>query len=183
MARRSSYASIGIAIAPQDAEDLESLLKAADSAMYRAKSQGRNNYVFYNEAMQDAGVERLRLENDLRRAVERNELVIHYQPQVDTRNGDVVGAEALLRWQHPELGLIPPFKFIPLAEEIGLIGELGEWTLRESCRQLAALQKKGVKLSKIAVNVSALQFTENLVDQVASALEETGCSLPTWCWN
>lgn len=166
--------SIGIAIAPRDAEDVEALLKAADSAMYRAKAQGRNNFTYFDREMQDAGVERLRLESDLRRAIERDELILHYQPQVDTRSGDVVGVEALLRWQHPDQGLVPPFKFIPLAEELGLIDELGEWVLKTACEQMVALDRQGHRLAKIAVNVSALEFNENLTARVDRVLRETG---------
>ncbi len=166
--------SIGIAMAPGDATDVEGLLKAADTAMYHAKSLGKNNYVFYQREMSAPGIERLRLETDLRRAVERGELVLHYQPQVDTRNGSVVGAEALLRWQHPEHGLVPPFKFIPLAEEMGLIGELGEWTLREACRQMLEFAELGLRLPKVSVNVSPLQFNTGFIRTVEEILEETG---------
>ena len=134
--------SIGIAVAPQDGGDTEGLLKAADTAMYHAKKMGKNNFLFYDSAMDAAGVERLRLETDLRRAIERNQLALHYQPQVDTHTGCVVGAEALLRWEHPDHGNVPPFKFIPIAEEIGLIGELGEWGLREACHQLMAFRSE-----------------------------------------
>ncbi len=166
--------SIGIAMAPGDATDVEGLLKAADTAMYHAKSLGKNNYVFYESEMNAPGLERLRLESDLRKAVERCELELHYQPQIDTRNGSVVGAEALLRWQHPEHGMVPPFKFIPLAEEMGLIGELGEWALREACRQVMAFAAQGLKLPKVSVNVSALQFNKGFARTVQEILEETG---------
>ena len=166
--------SIGIAVAPRDAEDVEKLLKAADTAMYHAKGAGKNNFVFYDEKMDAAGVERLKLENDLRKAIKRNELVLHYQPQVDTSTGSIVGAEALMRWEHPEHGLVPPFKFIPLAEEMGLIGEMGEWGLREACRQMVALQAKGLDLPKVSVNVSALQFNHEFIRRVGEVLKETG---------
>jgi diguanylate cyclase (GGDEF)-like protein len=166
--------SIGIAVAPRDAEDVEKLLKAADTAMYHAKGTGKNNFVFYDPKMDEASVERLTLENDLRKAIERNELVLHYQPQVDTTTGSIVGAEALMRWQHPEHGLVPPFKFIPLAEEMGLIGEMGEWGLREACRQMVALQAKGLELPKVSVNVSALQFNHEFIRRVGQVLKETG---------
>ena len=166
--------SIGIAMAPGDAIDVEGLLKAADTAMYHAKSLGKNNYVFYESEMNAPGLERLRLESDLRKAVERCELELHYQPQVDTRNGAVVGAEALLRWKHPEHGLVPPFKFIPLAEEMGLIGELGEWALREACSQVMAFAEQGLKLPKVSVNVSALQFNRGFARTVQKILEDTG---------
>jgi diguanylate cyclase (GGDEF)-like protein len=165
--------SIGIAIAPTDAIGVEGLLKAADTAMYHAKSTGKNNFLYYSSEMDAAGVERLKLETDLRKAVELNQLVLHYQPQVDTITGTVVGAEALIRWNHPQHGLVPPFKFIPLAEEMGLIGELGEWTLLEACRQMKKFQDMGLKLPKIAVNVSALQFTAAFIKRVAEILQET----------
>jgi EAL domain-containing protein (putative c-di-GMP-specific phosphodiesterase class I) len=153
------------------------LLKAADTAMYQAKTRGKNNYLFYHSDMLAAGMERLKLESDLRQALEREgELMLHYQPQVDCRNGDIIGAEALLRWHHPEQGPIPPNRFIPLAEEIGLIGELGYWTLREACHQLVRFDRAGVKLPKVAVNVSALQFNQALIGQVRQALKDSGLS-------
>ncbi|MFT4517702.1 MAG: diguanylate cyclase (GGDEF)-like protein [Halioglobus sp.] len=166
--------SIGIAVAPVDADDVESLLKAADTAMYNAKSLGKNSFVYYSSDMDATGVERLTLENDLRKAIERDELVLHYQPQVDTLTGTVIGAEALMRWQHPEHGLVPPFKFIPLAEELGLIGALGQWGLEEACRQTVELQSMGLDLPKIAVNVSALQFDGAFIKRVSEVLTKTG---------
>ena len=166
--------SIGIALAPNDADDLEGLLKAADTAMFHAKARGKNTFVFYTSDMDAAGVERLQLETDLRKALERNELLFHYQPQVDTRTGTVVGVEALLRWQHPQQGMIPPFRFIPVAEEIGLIGEMGNWGIREACRELVELRKEGLELPKIAVNVSALQFNKNFCPTVKEILETSG---------
>ncbi|NND69805.1 MAG: EAL domain-containing protein, partial [Halioglobus sp.] len=166
--------SIGIAIAPRDADTVEELLKAADTAMYHAKGAGKNNFMFYSSDMDAASVERLTLENDLRKAIERNELVLHYQPQVDTETGAVIGAEALMRWEHPERGLVPPFKFIPLAEEMGLINAIGEWGLVEACRQMVELQAEGLDLPKVSVNVSALQFNAGLVRQVYDALARTG---------
>jgi diguanylate cyclase (GGDEF)-like protein len=164
--------SIGIAVAPRDATDVEGLLKAADTAMYHAKKAGKSSFLFYETDMDAAGVDRLKLETDLRKAIELNQLVMHYQPQVDTRTGTVIGAEALIRWEHPQHGLIPPFKFIPLAEELGLIGELGEWGLREACRQLVEIRALGLELKKISVNVSALQFTPGFIQQVANALQD-----------
>ncbi len=168
--------SIGIAIAPKDANNVEGLLKHADTAMYHAKATGKNNYMFYTSTMSATGVDRLRLETDLRRALERHELILHYQPQVDLVTGSVIGAEALLRWQHPELGIVPPYKFIPLAEEMGLIPEFGEWVLREACRQWRAFKKQGLNLPKVAVNVSSLQFNREFVDQVRFVLAETGAA-------
>lgn len=166
--------SIGIALAPEHASDVEGLLKAADTAMYHAKSKGKNAYAMYHHNMEEAGVERLLLEADLRKAVERNELELFYQPQVDTRTGTVVGAEALLRWRHPEHGLVSPGKFIPLAEEMGLIGELGQWCLEQACRQMAEYSREGLALQKIAVNVSALQLTPQFIQRVGEVLAETG---------
>ncbi len=166
--------SIGIAVAPRDATDVDGLLKAADTAMYHAKSNGKNNCLFYHSEMDAAGVDRLELEADIRKALERGEFVLHYQPQVDTRNGAVVGAEALVRWEHPEKGMIPPFKFITLIEEMGLIGRLGEWVLQEACRQMKAFEALGLKLPKVAVNVSALQFSPAFIRTVQSVLEQTG---------
>ncbi|MEH6583825.1 MAG: EAL domain-containing protein [Halioglobus sp.] len=165
--------SIGIAIAPTDASTVEDLLRAADTAMYHAKTTGKNNYLYYSSDMDAAGVERLKLETDLRKAVELNQLVLHYQPQVDTITGTVVGAEALLRWNHPEHGLVPPFKFIPLAEEMGLIGQLGDWTLIEACRQMKEFRAQGLKLPKVAINVSALQFNSDFINRVEEVLRET----------
>jgi EAL domain-containing protein (putative c-di-GMP-specific phosphodiesterase class I) len=166
--------SIGIAIAPRDAGDVEGLLKAADTAMYHAKSSGKNSFLYYNSDMDAASVDRLKLETDLRKAIERNELVLHYQPQVDTESGTVIGAEALVRWEHPEQGLVPPFKFIPLAEEMGLIIELGDWVLEEACRQMVELREQGMELPKVAVNVSAMQFTTRFITRVEDVLRETG---------
>ncbi len=166
--------SIGIAIAPDHADTVEGLLKAADTAMYHAKTSGKNKFMYYNSSMDAASVERLSLENDLRRAMERKDLVLHYQPQVDSLTGAVVGAEALMRWQHPELGLVPPFKFIPLAEEMGLIGALGEWGLEEACHQMVELQALGLELPKVSVNVSALQFNQAFIGRVSEVLAKTG---------
>ena len=166
--------SIGIAVSPRDAADVDGLLKAADTAMYHAKARGKNNYLFYSGDMDAAGVDRLQLEADIRKALEQEEFVLHYQPQVDTRTGAVVGAEALIRWEHPEKGMIPPFKFIPLVEEMGLIHQMGEWVLREACRQMQSFEARGVKLPKVAVNVSALQFNPAFIRSVQKILLETG---------
>jgi diguanylate cyclase (GGDEF)-like protein len=166
--------SIGIATAPKDAETVEELLKLADAAMYHAKAGGRNAYQFYNSSMKSSGVGRLKLETDLRRAVERNEFVLYYQPQVDTSTGEIVGAEALVRWEHPEHGLIPPIRFIPVAEETGLIVDLGAWTMIEAARQSKAFQEEGLKLPKVAVNVSSLQFNPAFINLVQTVLEDSG---------
>jgi len=164
--------SIGIALAPQDAETVEELLKLADTAMYHAKAAGRNNYRFYSNTMKSAGVGRLKMETELRKAVEREELVLYYQPQVNAFTGEIIGAEALVRWNHPEHGLVPPIRFIPLAEEMGLIVELGAWTLIEACRQSKAFHEQGLSLPKVAVNVSSLQFNSGFTELVQKVLDD-----------
>lgn len=166
--------SLGVALAPDHANDVEGLLRCADTAMYHAKAAGKNNYLLYASEMDAAGLDRLTLETDLRRALAQNELVLYYQPQVDTNTGAVVGAEALMRWEHPEQGLIPPFRFIPLAEEMGLIGEMGDWAIKEACQQVMRYAEQGLKLPKVAVNVSALQFTPSFIRKVKEILDETG---------
>jgi len=166
--------SIGIAIAPDDADSVESLLRASDKAMYRCKTSGKNKFMYYDSSMDATGVERLTMENDLRHAIDRGELLLHYQPQVDTMTGAVTGAEGLLRWQHPEFGLLPPYTFISLAEEMGLIGALGEWGLKEACRQMVELQDQGLFLPQVSVNVSALQLSQEFVEQISRILSETG---------
>ncbi len=167
-------ASIGISLFPIDGEDTQTLLRHADVAMYRAKEQGRNGYQLYKEAMNVAAFERLMLENNLRKAIEREEFILHYQPQVHLGTGVVVGVEALVRWSHPELGLVPPGKFIPIAEEMGMILPLGELVLRTACRQ-AALWNAGGRPLRVAVNLSGRQVGQRgLVEIVTSILEETG---------
>jgi len=166
--------SIGIAVAPGDAEGVEGLLRAADTAMFNAKRQGRNRYMFYREDMEGANLERLKLETELHKAQERGQLLLHYQPQVDSRSGAVIGAESLVRWQHPEFGMVPPFKWIDLAEELGIINEIGEWVMRRACADLVALREEGLALPKVSVNVSALQFTEGFVELVGNVLTESG---------
>ncbi|MBD1894571.1 EAL domain-containing protein [Coleofasciculus sp. FACHB-129] len=167
-------ASLGIALAPYDGEDAETLLKNADAAMYRAKQQGRNNYQLYTPALGAKALERLKLENRLYKALEREEFLLHYQPQVDLKTGQIVGMEALIRWQSPELGLIPPYQFIPLAEETGLISPIGEWVLRTACRQNRLWQSLGVPPIRIAVNLSGRQVQQpTLVKVVEQILAET----------
>jgi diguanylate cyclase (GGDEF)-like protein len=166
--------SVGIAFAPGDADTVEGLLKAADKAMYHCKTSGKNKFLYYDDSMDAASADRLALENDLRHAIEQGDLLLHYQPQVETLTGEVVGVEALMRWQHPELGLVPPFKFIPLAEEMGLIGALGEWGLEEACRHMVELQTLGLELPQVSVNVSALQFNQAFIRRVSEVLTETG---------
>lgn len=171
--------SIGIALAPEHGNDVEGLLRAADSAMISAKKRGKNRVMVYDESMDGASREHLQLENDLRKAVERNQLLLHYQPQVHGRTGEVTGVESLVRWNHPDQGMVPPFKWIPIAEELGLIEEVGNWVLREACAELMRLRSEGLPLAKISVNVSALQFTEEFIGHVSAALADTG--LPPEC--
>lgn len=166
--------SIGIALAPTDAQSVEQLLKLADVAMYHAKSSGRNTYRFYTSTMKSSGVGRLKLETDLRKAVDREELELYYQPQVDTITGKIIGAEALVRWNHPTHGLVPPVNFIPLAEEMGLIVELGAWTLEEACRQSKLWMDWRLDLPKVAVNVSSLQFNASFTDLIKKVLSDAG---------
>lgn len=167
-------ASIGISVYPVDGSDSVVLVKHADIAMYRAKERG-NTYRFYEEGMDLAVSARLRLEGDLRRALEGEELFLHYQPQFDIRSGRIIGMEALVRWQHPERGLIPPLEFIPLAEETGLIESLGEWVLRSACAQNKAWQQAGLPCVPVAVNLSARQFEgDDMAAAIMSILEETG---------
>lgn len=168
-------ASIGIAVYPEDGRDAETLLKSADMAMYFAKREGRNAFQFYTKAMGAAALQRLTLENHLRRALERDELSLHYQPQMDMKSGKISGAEALLRWNSTVLGTIPPAEFIPVAEETGLILVIGEWVLRTACTQAKAWRDSGVSLPRVAVNVSVHQFTQSdFVDQVQRILNDTG---------
>jgi len=168
-------ASIGIAQYPQHGDDTKNLFKNADSAMYHAKDNGRNTYQIYKDEMKADTADRLALENDLRRAVERDELELYYQPQFDGRSRTVVGCEALLRWKHPERGMISPMVFIPLAEEAGLIHKMGEWVLNTACKQAQLWQMAGFKDLKVAVNLSGHQFRQsNLVLIVAQALIKSG---------
>ncbi len=167
--------SMGVSVYPHDGSDAETLLKNADAAMYRAKANGRNQYQFYAPEMNARGEELLALETDLRRALDRNEFVLYYQPQLDLRNGKIAGAEALLRWQHPEYGLVPPNDFIPLLEETGLIVPVGEWVLRNACGQYRKHHEAGLAPLRVSVNVSARQFREQaLLDRVRQAIHDDG---------
>jgi diguanylate cyclase (GGDEF)-like protein/PAS domain S-box-containing protein len=170
-----STPSIGIAVFPADGDDGEALMKNADAAMYHAKASGRNNFQFYTAAMNQATQERLALEAGLRFAIERGELFLHYQPQLDLKRGRIIGLEALVRWQHPELGLVPPLKFIPVAEETGQIEALGAWVLDEALRQAALWRARGHADLRVAVNLSAHQLRgETFVGAVAQALQDHG---------
>ena len=167
--------SLGISVFPQDGRDFETLLKHADTAMYRAKDSGRNAYQFFTREMNAAALERLMLENSLRQGLERGEFILYYQPQINVASGLIVGAEALVRWRHPKIGLVPPGKFIPAAETSGLIVSIGEWVLRESCRQNRAWQDAGLPLISVAVNISSVQFRGGqLEENVRSVLADTG---------
>lgn len=168
-------ASIGISTYPADGEDAQSLLKNADTAMYRAKEQGKNNYQFYSAQMNVHTRERMALESGLRAALERNEFVLHYQPKIDLGSRRIVGMEALVRWQHPINGLIAPAQFIPVAEETGLIVPIGEWVLRTACAQSKSWREQGLPPLRIAVNLSPRQFAdEHLLQDVERMLSETG---------
>jgi diguanylate cyclase (GGDEF)-like protein len=166
--------SAGISLYPQDGPDVDTLLKNADAAMYRAKEHGRSNFQFYTSEMNERVNERLALEGALRRALERSELLLHYQQKVDLKSGAIIGAEALVRWMHPEWGLVRPARFISLAEETGLIVPLGGWVLREACRQTRAWLDQGLQPGVVSVNLSARQFRQqDLVRVVSRVLEET----------
>ena len=165
--------SVGISVYPADGDNVQTLMKNADTAMYHAKNSGGNAYHFYAARMNESAFERLVMENDLRRALERDEFVLHYQPQVDIGTGRLVGVEALLRWQHPQQGLVAPRLFIPLAEETGLIVPIGEWVLREALRQAKCWREAGAAPFRMAVNISSRQFWRgNLRDTVEQVLRD-----------
>ncbi|HTY49623.1 MAG TPA: EAL domain-containing protein, partial [Steroidobacteraceae bacterium] len=167
--------SIGVALYPEDGTDAQTLLKHADSAMYRAKDSGRNNFQFFTPELNALMTERLEMETKLRRALERNQFCLHYQPRIDLATGRVVGAEALIRWNIPGEGLVLPGRFISLAEDTGLISPIGTWVLQEACAQNRAWQDAGLPPTVVSVNVSARQFrTANFVRIVADTLAATG---------
>lgn len=168
-------ASIGIGVFPHDGRDAEALLRNAGAALSRVKEQGGNGYQFYAADMNAQALHMLALENGLRRAIEREEFVLHYQPQVDIRSGKILAVEALIRWQHPELGFVSPVDFIPLAEDNGLIVPIGEWSLRTACRQAKRWHDEGFTHLRMSVNLSARQFQQpDLIEMVEQVLEETG---------
>ena len=167
--------TIGISVYPEDGEDADTLIRNADSALYHAKDSGRNNYLFFTQRMNLAAIERMVLENGMRAALERNEFVLYYQPQIELDRGTLVGFEALIRWQHPERGLLQPARFIPLAEESDLIVAMGNWVTREACRQNAAWQQAGLQAVPVSVNLSARQLVNrSLTKTVQTILSETG---------
>jgi diguanylate cyclase (GGDEF)-like protein len=167
--------SVGISVYGADGRDAETLLKHCDIAMFRAKESGRNNYQFYSAQMNPHSLERLGLEAALRRALEKREFTLHYQPKYDLRSGDVTGVEALLRWRHAELGMVPPVQFIPIAEETGLIEPIGAWVLQEACAQAKRWQDQGLHDMPVAVNLSARQFrNQRLCRDIGKILAESG---------
>jgi diguanylate cyclase (GGDEF)-like protein/PAS domain S-box-containing protein len=167
--------SIGISVFPFDGVDAATLTKNADTAMYHAKERGRNNYQFFHEVMNERAVERQLIESNLRRALDRAEFTLHYQPKVDLLTDAITGVEALLRWEHPEWGLVQPERFIAIAEECGLIVPIGRWVLREACLQAVRWRDDGIRAVSIAVNVSAVEFRQpEFFDQALAIFEETG---------
>lgn len=168
-------ASIGISIYPADGQDVETLIKSADAAMYSAKENGRNNYKFFEQSMNILAVQRQSIEASLHRALEQQEFVLYYQPKINLQSGAIVGVEALIRWQHPEQGLLSPTQFVPIAEDCGLILPIGRWVLREACRQVQAWLDSGLRAVPIAVNISAVEFRhKSFLESVALVLKETG---------
>jgi diguanylate cyclase (GGDEF)-like protein/PAS domain S-box-containing protein len=166
--------SIGIAVYPNDAENHDELLRNADMAMYYAKEEGKNNFQFFMPSMNKQAHHRLLLENKLRNAIEEDHFQLFYQPQIDLKTGEIIGTEALIRWFDPEQGMIPPVEFIPLAEDTGLIGQIGDWVIEAACRDMKALQEKGFPQVKVAINVSAFQFRhgKHLTDVIRQSLEK-----------
>ncbi|WP_177418815.1 EAL domain-containing protein [endosymbiont of Lamellibrachia barhami] len=169
-------ASVGISIYPQDGTDADELLRDANTAMFQAKGEGINSFQFYRDEMTAQAFEHVLMETSLRGALEEDQLRLYYQPQISLENGRIIGAEALLRWEHPDMGLVSPAKFIPLAEETGLILPIGEWVTRTACRQLKAWKDAGIELGCMAINLSAKQFRAlDLVETVTGILQETCC--------
>jgi diguanylate cyclase (GGDEF)-like protein len=168
-------ASVGITVFPSDGHDVDTLLKNADTAMYHAKDQGRNNYQFFTPSMNAEVMKRLSLETDLRKALERQEFLLHYQPKVDLRTGKILGVEALIRWLHPDRGLVPPGEFIPLSEQTGLVVPIGQWALNAACAQNKALQAAGFPPMGMSANLSGRQILDpQLPEIVARILKGTG---------
>jgi diguanylate cyclase (GGDEF)-like protein len=171
----SPTCSVGISLFPEDGEDAQTLLRNADIALARAKESGRNEWQLFTEDMHGEAKERLTLEHDLRRALDLGQLFLEYQPQLDLSTGRIVGAEALLRWRHPQMGMVPPSKFIPVAERIGEIIRVGTWVLQTACAQARQWQEEGIAPLIVAVNVSAVQFRDgSLLRVIKDTLDETG---------
>jgi predicted signal transduction protein with EAL and GGDEF domain len=167
-------ASLGISIGPADGSNPDALLKNADTAMYRAKQAGRNTHRFFLPEMNAQTEERLRIETELRGALGRREFMLHYQPKVDIASGRISGFEALLRWNHPQRGVVPPNEFVPILEDTGLIIEVGEWVIRQACEQINQWRIEGLNNCRIAVNLSARQFSDNDLDlSIGAILNET----------
>jgi diguanylate cyclase (GGDEF)-like protein/PAS domain S-box-containing protein len=168
-------ASLGVSVYPSDGEDSETLIKNADTAMYQAKRQGHHHYAFFKPTMNDVAVERQYIEEELRRGLEQDEFKLHYQPKYSLKTGEIVGAEALIRWIHPTRGAVPPGKFIPIAEDCGLIVQIGAWVLRQACGQARAWVDEGLPATPVAVNVSAIRFGhEDFANHLFGILDETG---------
>jgi predicted signal transduction protein with EAL and GGDEF domain len=168
--------SIGIAIAPRNGMDVEALIRCASTAMQHAKSTSNSNLLFYKDDMEPTDQDEFKIESELRKAIERNELSLHFQPQVDTTSGAIICAEALLRWENSELGLVSPGRFIPLAEKMGLIWELGDWVLVEVCRRMKALKEQGLELPRIAINISPQQLRPEFITRVRDVLHAVNLS-------
>lgn len=171
--------SIGISLYPQDGTDAETLIKHADTGMYLAKEQGKNTYQYYREDKSAAATRQFMLEGYLRKALTKNEFELYYQPKMNIKTGELIGMEALLRWNHPELGMVSPADFIPLAEETGLIVQIGEWVIQTACIQNKKWQDEGLTPLKVSVNLSGRQFQHNLVEKVSRALTCSGLA-PQW---
>ena len=170
----SMTCSVGVSIYPDDNADVDTLLKFADTAMYHAKQQGRNNYQFYSQQMTTSSFRQLLMENQLRNAIQRDEFVLYYQPKINIAENEVCGVEALIRWEHPDMGLVPPNDFIPIAEYTGLIIQIGDWVLKKACLDAKQWIDKGYSEITVAVNLSVHQFRENILDRVKEALEASG---------
>jgi diguanylate cyclase (GGDEF)-like protein/PAS domain S-box-containing protein len=167
-------ASLGVSVYPSHGKDAETLIKNADTAMYQAKRQGHHHYAFFKRAMNDIAVERQYIEEELRRGLEQDEFTLHYQPKYSLKTGEIVGAEALIRWIRPTRGVVPPGKFIPIAEDCGLIVQIGAWVLRQACRQARAWVDEGLPATPVAVNVSAIRFGhEDFARHLFAILDET----------
>jgi diguanylate cyclase (GGDEF)-like protein/PAS domain S-box-containing protein len=169
--------SIGISMYPKDGNDIDTLIKNADAAMYLAKEKGKNNYQFYDSSLHEKNEKKMKIESKLRKALEQNEFILHYQPKIELSTNRLVGIEALIRWENKELGFVSPADFIPIAEELGLIIPIGKWILKEACKQCVKWQRLGFEDLSVAVNISPRQFKDPAFSQtVVSILEETGLS-------